>query len=328
FQTGRVNSVMESALRKESFFFDFTKPAEVLLGDSIATNIMMLGCAYQRGLLPLSAAAIEQAIEVNGVSIKMNTEAFRLGRLAAVDPARIAAMMKGQDASVPPKTLEQMSLDEIMTHRGAHLTDYQNKRLARRYRHLVDRVRDAAAKGGYGDALARAVAINYAKLLAYKDEYEVARLYTDGKFEQQIRDQFEGEFKFSFNLAPPIFASGVDALGRPKKRAFGAGMMPVFRVLAKMRVLRGTPLDIFSYSPDRKLERELVASYEKDVAAVLELLSPATCDTALELLSLPDRIRGFGPIKEKAARDARARRAQLAADLANPPPVPRQLAAE
>ncbi|MGH6776428.1 MAG: indolepyruvate ferredoxin oxidoreductase family protein, partial [Bradyrhizobium sp.] len=328
FQTGTVNSVMEGALRKESIFFDFTKPAEVLLGDSIATNIMMLGCAYQRGLLPLSAAAIEQAIQVNGVSVKMNTEAFRLGRLAAIEPARIAAMMKGQDAPLPPKTLEQMSLEEIVAHRSAHLTDYQNKRLAKRYRHLVDRVRDAAAKGGYGDALARAVAINYAKLLAYKDEYEVARLYTDGKFERQLRDQFEGEFKFSFNLAPPIFANGVDALGRPKKRAFGAGMMPVFRVLAKMRVLRGTPLDIFSYSPDRKLERELVASYEKDVAAVLELLSPATCDTALELLSLPDRIRGFGPIKEKAARDARARRAQLAADLANPPPVPRQLAAE
>jgi indolepyruvate ferredoxin oxidoreductase len=328
FQTGRVNSVMESALRKESAFFDFTKPAEVLLGDSIATNVMMLGYAHQRGLLPLSAAAIEQAIEVNGVSVKMNTEAFRLGRLAAVDPARIAAMMKGQDASAPPKTLEQMSLDEIITHRSAHLTDYQNKRLARRYRHLVDRVRDVATKGGYGDALARAVAVNYAKLLAYKDEYEVARLYTDGRFEQQLRDQFEGEFKFSFNLAPPIFASGVDALGRPKKRAFGAGMMRVFRVLAKMRFLRGTPLDIFRYSPDRKLERELVAAYEKDVAAVLELLSPATFDTAFELLSLPDRVRGFGPIKEKAARDAKARRDQLAADLANPPPVPRQLAAE
>ena len=192
----------------------------------------------------------------------------------------------------------------------------------------MDKVSGAAAKGGYGDALSRAVAINYAKLLAYKDEYEVARLYTDGRFEQQLRDQFEGEFKFNFNLAPPILGGGKDALGRPKKRAFGARMMPVFRLLAKLRFLRGTPLDIFGRSADRKLERELIALYEKDVAAVLDLLSPATIDTAVELLSLPDRIRGYGPVKEKAANEAKARHAQLVADLASPPPAPRQLAAE
>src|SRR5215471_18437696 len=165
FQTRKINSVLESALRKESAFFDFTRPAEILLGDSIATNIMMLGYAHQKGLLPLSAAAIEQAIEVNGVSIKMNTEAFRLGRLAAVDPARLEAMMKGRDVTEPPKTLDSMSLDEIIAHRSLLLTDYQSKRLARRYRNRVDKVRDAATKGGYGDALTRAVAINYAKLL-------------------------------------------------------------------------------------------------------------------------------------------------------------------
>ena len=135
-------------------------------------------------------------------------------------------------------------------------------------------MRNAATKGGYGDALPRAVAINYAKLLAYKDEYEVARLFTDGRFEKQLRDQFEGDFKFNFNLAPPILGGGIDALGRPKKRAFGSWMMPVFRLLAKMRFLRGTPLDIFGYSADRKLERDLIAGYEKDVATVLGLLSP------------------------------------------------------
>jgi len=279
-------------------------------------------------LLPLSAAAIEQAIEVNGVAVKMNTEAFRLGRLAAVDPARLEAMMKGQDVTEPPKTLDSMSLDEIIAHRSALLTDYQSRRLARRYRNLVDKVRDAATKGGYGDALTRAVAINYAKLLAYKDEYEVARLYTDGKFEQQLRDQFEGEFNFNFNLAPPILSSGVDALGRPKKRAFGAWMLGVFRFLAKMKFLRGTPLDIFGYSTDRKLERKLIAAYERDVATVLERLSPVAVDAAVELLSLPDRIRGFGPVKEKAAAEAKLRHAELAADLLSPPPAPRQLAAE
>ncbi|MEY9246655.1 Pyruvate/2-oxoacid:ferredoxin oxidoreductase gamma subunit [Bradyrhizobium elkanii] len=329
FQSRKVNSVLETELRKDSAFFDFTKPAEALLGDSIATNIMMMGFAYQRGLLPLSAEAILQAIEVNGVSIKMNTQAFQLGRLAAADPTRLAAMMKGQDDDAAPvKALDAMSLEEIITHRMALLTDYQSARLAKRYRKLVDQVRDAATKGGYGEALPRAVAINYAKLLAYKDEYEVARLFTDGRFEKQLHDQFEGEFKFNFNLAPPILGGGLDAQGRPKKRAFGSWMMSVFKVMARFRFLRGTPLDIFGYNADRRLERDLIAGYEKDVATVLNLLSPLNHDIAVELLALPDRIRGYGPVKEKAIKEAKVRYAQLAADLANPPPAPRQMAAE
>ncbi len=328
FQSRKVNHVLETALRKDSSFFDFTKPAETLLGDSIATNMMMMGYAYQKGLLPLTAKAIEQAIEVNGVAIKMNTQAFQLGRLAAVDPARLVAMMKGQDETVAPKMQDAMSLDEIIAHRGVLLADYQNEKLAERYRKLVKQVRDAARDGGFGDELPRAVAVNYAKLLAYKDEYEVARLYTDGRFEKQLRDQFDGDFKISFNLAPPLLAGKPDALGRPGKRAFGAWMMPLFKLLAGLRGLRGTALDVFGYSADRKLERELIAGYEKDVTAVLGALSPVTLDTAIELLSLPDRIRGYGPVKEKAARDAQARHGQLVADLANPPPAPRQIAAE
>ena len=184
---------------------------------------MMMGYAYQKGLLPLSASSIEQAIEVNAVAIKMNTQAFRLGRLAAADPARIAAMMKGQDETVAPKTLDAMSLDEIIAHRSALLTDYQNDKLAARYRKLVTQVRDAALNGGFGDELPRAVAINYAKLLAYKDEYEVARLYTDGRFEKQLRDQFEGDFRISFNLAPPI-------IGRRQGRAGAAAQARVRRL--------------------------------------------------------------------------------------------------
>ncbi len=237
-------------------------------------------------------------------------------------------MMKGQDATIAPKTLDAMSLDEIIAHRSALLTDYQNKKLAERYRNMVTQVRNAAANGGFGDELPRAVAINYAKLLAYKDEYEVARLYTDGRFEKQIRDQFDGDFKISFNLAPPLLGGGKDALGRPRKRAFGAWMLPVFRLLAGMRGLRGTAFDIFGHSADRRLERDLIAGYEKDVAHVLSVLSPLTLDTAIELLSLPDRIRGYGPVKEKAVSDAKARYAQLAVDLVNPPPAPRQIAAE
>ncbi len=328
FQARKVNHVLETALRKDSSFFDFTKPAEILLGDSIATNMMMMGYAYQKGLLPLSAKAIEQAIEVNAVAVKMNTQAFQLGRLAASDPARLLGMMKGHDDTVAPKTLDEMSLDEIIAHRTALLTDYQNAALAERYRKLVKQMRDAALDRGFGDELPRAVAVNYAKLLAYKDEYEVARLYTDGRFEKQLRDQFDGDFKINFNLAPPLLGGGNDALGRPIKRAFGAWMMPVFKVLAALRVLRGTAFDIFGHSADRKLERELIAAYEADVASVLAALSPVTLETAVELLSLPDRIRGYGPVKEKAAADAKTRHAQLVADLVNPPSAPRQIAAE
>src|ERR1700761_1624505 len=328
FQSRKVNHVLETAMRKDTAFVDFTRPAETLLGDAIATNMMMMGYAYQRGLLPLSSEAIEQAIEVNGVSIKMNTQAFRLGRLAAADPSRIEAMMKGHDGESAPKTLEAMSIDEIIAHRSLHLAEYQNEKLAEKYRALVKQVRDAALDRGLGDALPRAVAINYAKLLAYKDEYEVARLFTDGHFEQQLRDQFDGDFKISFSLAPPLLGGEKDPLGRPKKRAFGAWMMPVFKLLARMRGLRGTALDIFGHSADRKLERDLIAGYEKDVATVLGLLSPVTHDIAVELLSLPDRIRGYGPVKEKAVQDAKVRYAQLAADLVNPPPAPRQIAAE
>jgi indolepyruvate ferredoxin oxidoreductase len=325
FQSRRVNNVLEASLRKDSDFLDFTKAAEALLGDSIATNMMMMGFAYQRGLLPLQAASIEQAIELNGVSIKMNTQAFQLGRLAAADPARLAGMMKGTDETVVVKTQDEMSLDEIVAHRSAMLTDYQNAGLAEQYRGVVAKVR--AVADGYGDALPRAVAINYAKLLAYKDEYEVARLYTDGRFAKKIADQFEGDFKISFNLAPPMLP-GVDASGRPKKRRFGARMLPLFRVLASLRGLRGTVLDVFGYSADRKLERNLIAGYEKDIATVLNLLSPLNADIAVELLSLPEQIRGYGPVKEASVQAAKIRYTKLAADLVNPPPAPHQVAAE
>jgi indolepyruvate ferredoxin oxidoreductase len=237
-------------------------------------------------------------------------------------------MMKGQDNTVAPKTLDAMSLDEIIAHRSALLTDYQNEKLAARYRALVTQVRDAALNGGFGEELPRAVAINYAKLLAYKDEYEVARLFTNGSFEKQLRDQFDGDFKIKFNLAPPLLGGAKDAQGRPLKRAFGPWMVPVFRLLARMRVLRGTALDIFGHSADRRLERDLIAGYEKDVAHVLTVLSPLNLETAVEILSLPDRIRGYGPVKEKSVQDAKARYAQLAKDLINPPPAPRQIAAE
>ncbi len=327
FQRRKVNNVLEVAIRKDSIFLDFTHAAEALLGDSIATNVMMLGYAYQQGLLPVSAESIAKAIELNGVSIKMNTLAFALGRLASSDPKRLASMLK--DEVAPPKTLDQMSLDEILEHRRALLRQYQNSRLAKRYSDLVNRVKAAATNAGFGEELPRAVAINYAKLLAYKDEYEVARLFTDGRFEQSVREQFEGDFSLSFHLAPPLLSNKKDAMGRPIKRNFGPWMMKAFRLLAKLRFLRGTPLDIFGYSADRRLERDLIKGYENDVAYLVDRLAPETINTAIELLSLPDRIRGYGPVKEKAVQDARKRYEELKQDLINPPPlVTPQMAAE
>jgi indolepyruvate ferredoxin oxidoreductase len=229
---------------------------------------------------------------------------------------------------IPIEQHVSRNLEELVERRVQFLTGYQDAAYAEKYRNLVNRVVAAEKEKTGSTKLAEAVARYYAKLLAYKDEYEVARLYTDGRFEKQLRDQFEGDFKFSFNLAPPLLGGGTDALGRPRKRAFGAWMMPVFRLLAKMRGLRGTVFDIFGYSADRRLERDMIAGYEKDVAHILSVLSPATLGTAIEILALPDRIRGYGPVKERAVQEAKARYAQLAADLASPPPAPRQIAAE
>jgi indolepyruvate ferredoxin oxidoreductase len=319
FQHGKVNHVLEASLQRGSTFFDFTHVAETLLGDSIATNMMMMGCAYQRGLLPVSAEAIEQAIAVNGVSVKMNTEAFRLGRIAITDPARLASML--HEEVRPPKTQGEMSLDELISHRAAHLAMYQDAALADRYRKLVGDVAAAVDARGLNETLTRAVATGYAKLLAYKDEYEVARLFTDGSFEAQLREQFEGNFKLSYHLAPPLLPSQDDGAGRPKKKTFGPWMMQGFKVLAKLKGLRGTPFDVFGYSKDRRLERELIADYESDVRAVIAKLSPQTERIALALLSLPEDIRGYGPVKEKSVVQARAKRAGLLKDLSNPPPL-------
>ncbi len=312
FQARKVNHVLETALRKDSSFFDFTKPAETLLGDSIATNMMMMGYAYQKGLLPLSA----QVDRAGDRGQRRRCQDEHAGLPAGASGGRRSGAACGDDEG-PGRDCgaEDAGCDVARRNHRASL-DTADRVPERKTRRSViaswcHRCVSAATDRGFGDELPRAVAINYAKLLAYKDEYEVARLYTDGRFEKQLRDQFDGDFKINFNLAPPILGGGTDALGRPKKRAFGAWMMPVFRSLAKMRSLRGTAFDIFGHSADRKLERELITAYEKDVAAVLGALSPITLDTAIELLSLPDRIRGYGPVKEKAAQDARTRHAQL-----------------
>jgi indolepyruvate ferredoxin oxidoreductase len=239
----------------------------------------------------------------------MNRQAFLWGRRAAVDRAAVAALAAPPPAPESSERLSQ-SLDEMIERRVAFLTGYQDAAYAARYRALVDRVRAAEASKGR-DGLAEAVARNYFKLLASKDEYEVARLYTDGRFEAKLREQFEGDFRLEFHLAPPLFAERDPATGRLKKRAYGTWMLRAFRLLAGLKRLRGTPFDLFGYSAERRAERQLARDYEARVEELLARLQPANHAAAVELARLPEQIRGFGHIKEQSTAAAKRREAEL-----------------
>ena len=297
-------------------FLEATAIATALLGDSIATNMFMLGYAYQQGLVPIGHAALEQAIELNGAAIAMNTAAFRWGRHAAHDRAAVEKLA-APPATVVPFTRIARTLDEIVAARVTHLTGYQNAGLARRYTALVDRVR-AAEEKTVQTGLAEAVARNYAKLLAYKDEYEVARLHADAAFAAQIAGQFEGDYKLRFHLAPPLLSRRDPKTGHLIKRAFGAWILPAFKALAKLKFLRGTPLDIFGYTSERKAERRLIADYEAMIDEVLKGLSSANHALAVKLAAIPDDIRGYGHIKDANLEKARRKEAELLAQWRNP----------
>ena len=299
-------------------FLDAQTLATTLMGDSIATNLFMLGYAYQRGLVPVSAAAILRAIELNGAAVEMNRQAFIWGRRAVIDSAAVEklALPASNVASLPRKP---RSLDEIVTIRMRHLTAYQNAALATRYKSLVDAVRTAESARAHGSrGLAEAVAHNYAKLLAYKDEYEVARLYTDGTFRREIADQFEGDFKLQFHLAPPLLAERDRATGQLRKRAFGAWMMPVFTILKQLRFLRGTALDLFGHTAERRTERALIGEYEALVRELVDNLTPVTHGIAVALAAIPDEIRGFGHVKEASLAKARLKWQTLLHTFRNP----------
>jgi len=274
--------------------FDASDLARILMGDSIFSNMMILGASWQMGLVPLSEEAILRAIELNGAAPARNKQAFEIGRWAVLNPGE-AAGIGGADVVALPKTLE-----ERIAYRATHLTAYQGKRLARKYRRLVDSVDDLA--------LREAVALGYHKLLAYKDEYEVARLHLET--EAKARDQFEGDLKLTYHLAPPLLP-GRDAGGRPKKRAFGAWIGGLYKVLARMKRLRGTPLDLFGYTAERRMERRLIKGYERDMAEVLRDVTPETLALAVDIAALPRQIKGFGPVKAANAAAAAARRGEL-----------------
>ena len=296
-----------------AWFLDAGRLATSLMGDAIATNMFMLGCAWQRGLVPLSEAAIIQAIELNGAAVALNSAAFQWGRRAAHDLAAVESRATPGDA-LPDQRHLSASLEEMIERRAAYLTAYQDAAYAARYRTLVGRVREAEAQRVPGsDALARAVARNLHKLMAYKDEYEVARLYSDTDFLARVGAMFEGGWKLKFHLAPPLLAGPDPVTGEPEKQTYGPWMLRAFRVLARLKRLRGTWLDPFGHTAERRQERQLVLDYEALVPELLAALTPDNHATAVELAAIPDRIRGFGPVKERFLRHAKTREAELLA---------------
>ena len=289
---------------------DATRIATALTGDAIATNMFMLGYAWQKGRIPLSAAAIERAIEINGVAVASNLSAYDWGRRTAADrDAVVRRAGPGVDVA-PPRRPED--LEAIIERRAAVLVEYQDAAYAGRYRDLVERVRAAErsrAKGMRG--LAEAVARGYFKLLAYKDEYEVARLHAAPEFRRRLEATFGGDWTLEFHLAPPLFARRDPATGEPRKSRYGAWMMRVFGVLARFRGLRGTALDPFGYTRERRRERRLIERYEQVVASLLDRLDHANHAVAVEIASLPERIRGFGHVKARSIEEAERREAEL-----------------
>jgi len=291
-------------------FVDATQTASTLFGNSLGSNMFMLGFAYQHGGLPVSAEAIEKAIELNGQAVAMNVAAFRWGRRAAHDPEFVREIVIGASGAKLAATLSQ-TLDEVIERRAEFLTAYQNEAYARRYRDRLARLRAAEEKAAPGStAVSEAAARNLFKLMAVKDEYEVARLYTDGSFRRQLAAQFEAYEKLEFHLAPPILGRRDDD-GRLRKSNFGPWMMKAFGLLAGLKGLRGTRLDIFGYTAERRMERELLRQYEADLDLIERDLSADRIEAAAALASVPALIRGFGHVKEANAERAAQERKRL-----------------
>jgi len=295
--------------------------ARQLFGDTLTANILLMGFAWQRGLIPVGLPALERAIELNGVAVEANKMAFGAGRLAAHDPKALQSLLglKALPAAAPPARPE---LPQLVEQRSAFLTNYQGPALARHYQATVAAVqaRESEVFGaGAPLLLTQAVARCYAKLLAYKDEYEVARLYSDGEFARQLQQQFEGDFKLAFHMAPPLLVRPSRDGVAPKKVVLGAWMAVVLKVLAKARFLRGTPLDIFGWTQERRLERQLIKDYAALLDTLLPRLARENLHIMLKLAELPDKIRGYGHVKLASIKAAKQREKALLAELDKPP---------
>ena len=321
FPTNDMQQTITTEVGAEHIYFiNSTTLATKLLGDAIYANFFMLGFAYQKGLIPLKAESIKHAIELNGVSIEANQSAFLWGRRYVIDAEAVRrAAMPDIDQ---PLSANSETCAWVIAFRSSFLVAYQDQAYAERYRQLVERMRRAEQQH-FPDKpenelpLTEAVARNYFKLLAYKDEYEIARLYSNGDFERSLAKQFEGKYKLRFHLAPPILAKRDPHSGHLLKREFGAWVLPLFRILARFKRLRGSKLDVFAHTAERKMERALIETDEQDIKRLIDELSAANHDTALEIASLPHEIRGFGHVKQANIERVTGKKAMLFEKLAS-----------
>ncbi|MBZ2205991.1 indolepyruvate ferredoxin oxidoreductase family protein [Massilia soli] len=305
------NQIIQACGADKVDFVDAGKIATALMGDSIATNMFMLGYAWQKGQVPLSEASIIKAIELNGVAVGFNKAAFTWGRTAAHDVASLVRM------TTPAQVIEfkrTQTLDDVVKRRVELLTAYQDAAYAQQYKSFVDQVRATEEALGKGTRLTEAVARYYYKLMAYKDEYEVARLYTDGAFKEKIAGMFEGDYQLKFHLAPPLLAKH-DSKGQLIKQEFGPWMMKAFGVLAKLKGLRGGMFDVFGYTEERKMERALIAEYRNTVGGLLPKLNATNLAQAVAIASIPEDIRGYGHVKERHLKAAKEKEAALLANF-------------
>jgi len=290
--------------RSDSEFLHATHIATRLMGDSIASNLFLMGFAWQRGRIPLSRDALQRAIELNGVAVKNSLAAFEWGRLAAHDMSAIEDVLGGKKVS---RDKDVEDVDALISQRMNELVAYQDRNYADRYRNLIDCVRVAEMKiAAEPGELTRAVAWNFYKLLAYKDEYEVARLYTDGRFEKRIAEVFEGDYKIEFNMAPPLLAKSDPSNGLPRKRSFGPWMMLALRTLTKFRKLRGGVLDPFGYQAERRKERAMVYEYEQKITEICSQLDGNNYPNAIATARIPEGIAGYGYVKDRSIEKVEA----------------------
>ncbi|MDJ0685833.1 MAG: indolepyruvate ferredoxin oxidoreductase family protein [Alphaproteobacteria bacterium] len=336
FPTAEMQELIkEAAGPDKSHFVRGARLATALLGDSIASNMFMLGYAWQLGLVPVTQDALDRAMELNGVAVAMNRQAFLWGRRAAHDSDAVEKVIgrKKSEAAEEINAVEEpnpatQSLEMLVEKRIGHLKSYQNEAYARRYKDFVVAVQARESSIVQDDSLARAVARYYFKLLAYKDEYEVARLYTDDAFLKSLNEQFEGDFTLRFHLAPPLFAKRHPDTGQLIKQEYGPWMMKAFALLAKGKFLRGTAFDPFGWTEERKMERQLIADYEATLETLLDGLNRDNHAIAVQIAEIPEHIRGFGHVKERHLADAKANEAALLMQFNTPPSPEAKQAAE
>ena len=312
-----MRQAIERVTGGEGDFFDSTELSTRLTGDSIGANIMLLGYACQKGYLPVKRESLEQAIADNGVAVAYNLRAFTLGRLMAHAPEKVEELME-EGFLCAQWSVESEDLEQLVGRRYRDLTDYQDEAYARQYLKFVQEVRSAEAVLGDATAITEAVARNLYKVMAYKDEYEVARLYTDGNWLRSIENQFTGDYSIKFHMAPPLISKRDPETGELQKREFGPWMYRALQVMAKLKFLRGGALDVFGYSGERRAERAFIGQYKAQVRDAVAQLSQDTHATAIEIAALPEQLRGFGHVRQANMETLMERWETLRRELENP----------